>query len=356
MSPRADHPAANDAILHHPHARDSWLAFTREQVLDPALPIIDPHHHLWQRPSSAYMLAELVRDMRDGHRVLATVFAECTSHFDGGDAPESLRAVGETRFVSAVAAEALATYGEPGVCAGIIGFVDLRDEAHVDAALAAHVAAAAGRFRGIRQSATWDASPAVRVIARTPPPHLLADAAFRRGFARLAPLGLSFDAWLLHTQIGDVCDLAAQFPETRIVMDHIGGPIGIGPYAGARDEVFAAWRHAIRALAAHPNVVIKFGGLGMSLAGLGFDTRATPAPSAELAAAWRPWFDVVIDAFGARRCMFESNFPVDQISCSYRTLWNAFKHLAAGCSQAEKSRLFSETAAETYRLDIAGLI
>jgi predicted TIM-barrel fold metal-dependent hydrolase len=216
--------------------------------------------------------------------------------------------------------------------------------------LEAHIAAGNGRFRGIRHSAARDASPEVRTTSAIPPEGLLADARFRRGFAALAPLGLSFDCWVYHPQIGEVCDLALAFPETRIILDHLGGPVGVGPYANRRAEVLAAWKGALRELSRCPNVFLKMGGLAMRISGFDFPDRDLPPTSEILAAAFRPYIETATELFGARRCMFESNFPIDKGACSYPVLWNAFKRTTANCSQDEKLALFYGTAATAYRI------
>jgi predicted TIM-barrel fold metal-dependent hydrolase len=215
--------------------------------------------------------------------------------------------------------------------------------------LDAHLAASP-RFRGIRHAAGWEASDQVRNSHTNPPPGLLGDARFRRGFAELAPRGLTFDAWLYHPQLPELTDLAKAFPDTTIILDHFGGPLGIGPYAGRRAEVFAAWKASIRALADCPNVVVKLGGLVMPLNGFGFHKREQPIGSVELAEATRDWYLHTIECFGVERCMFESNFPVDKASVSYRVLWNSFKRIAAGFSAAERAALFHDTAVRVYRL------
>src|SRR5262249_49513948 len=156
----------------------------------------------------------------------------------------------------------------------------------------------------------------------------------------LAPLGLSFDAWIFHPQLGELEDLARAFPETTIILDHVGTPLGIGPYAGRRDEIFASWARDLRSLARCPNVHVKLGGLGLRQPGFGLVDRAEPPSSAVLATAWRPYVETCIATFGVHRAMFESNFPVDGKVGSYRTLWNALKRLAAGYSAAEKAALF----------------
>jgi predicted TIM-barrel fold metal-dependent hydrolase len=267
------------------------------------------------------------------------------------DGPQALRPVGETEFVDGIAAtSARGARGPTRVAAGIIGFADLSLGAAVREVLQAHVDAAPGRFRGIRHAAAWHADARIRPSHTTPPPGLLLDARFREGFAQLAPLGLSFDAWLYHPQIAELTDLARAFPETTIVLDHYGGPLGIGPYAGRADDVHADWRTRIDELARCPNVVAKLGGLHMPINGFGWHKGAAPPGSAEIAAATQRYVHHTIERFGPQRCMFESNFPVDKASCSYLVLWNAFKRLAVGCSADEKAALFHDTAARVYRL------
>jgi predicted TIM-barrel fold metal-dependent hydrolase len=180
----------------------------------------------------------------------------------------------------------------------------------------------------------------------------LGDSRVREGFARLAPLGLSFDAWLYFPQLGDIAELARAFPETSIVVDHVGGLLGLGKYTGRRDDVFAAWKQAVGRIAAFPNVTMKLGGLTMKTVGFGFHERAKPPSSQELADAYRPYFETCIDLFGVDRCMFQSNFPVDKAGCSYPVLWNAFKRVTASYSGAEKRALHCATAARVYRLTV----
>lgn len=322
-----------------------------EAVLEPEIPIIDPHHHLWDFPYSRYLLTELLADLGSGHRIEATVFVECTA-FYSAHAPEPLKMVGETEFVTGVSAMAdSGRYGEVRVAHGIVGRADLTLGSQVGSVLDAHIRAGGGRFRGIRHAGGWDPSPDVRNSHTDPPRGLYASRNFREGFAELGKRHLSFDAWQYHTQLPEVIELARAFPETRLVLDHVGGPLGIGPYAGRRDEIFAQWSTDIRALAACPNVFVKLGGLGMPICGFEFHKRKSPAGAEELATAWKPYLETCIEAFGSARSMFESNFPVDRASCSYRTLWNAFKIVAKGASEHEKALLFHDTAADFYRLD-----
>ena len=328
----------------------AWLALWSEDVLEPDLPIVDAHHHLWERWGHRYLLPELLADTGSGHHVTATVFVECVSQYRT-DGPTELWPVGETEFADGVAATSERVDGPTRACAGIVAFADLSRGERVREVLEAHVVAGGGRLRGIRHIAAWDASDEIPPSYPSPPSGLLLDPAFRAGFAQLAPLGLSFDAWIYHPQLAELTDLARAFPVTTIVLDHAGGPLGVGPYRARHAEVFAEWKRGIRDLAQYPNIVVKLGGLGMRIGMFDFHSGATPPSSADLARAWRPYVETCIEAFGPDRCMFESNFPVDGVTCSYPVLWNAFKRLAAGSSAPEKAALFEGTARRIYRLD-----
>ena len=323
-----------------------WLAQHDEEVLEPALPIADPHHHLWDRDNS-YLLNDLLDDTTSGHNIRSTVYIQCRSMYRAGGA-EALQPVGETEFVNGIAAMTESGhYGEMRACAGIVSHADLRLGAAVRDVIEAHVDAST-RFRGIRFSTPWD--EVVKLTPQHPPRYIMADPQWRAGFGELEKLGLTFDALLFHRQLDELTDLARAFPHTTIILNHVGCPIGTGPYAKKRDEVFAQWKKSIAELARCENVVVKLGGLGMHVFGFDLDKRPKPLSSTELAALWKPYIDVCIDAFGASRAMFESNFPVDKISCSYKVIWNTFKRLAAGCSAGEKAALFHDTAARVYRL------
>ena len=310
-------------------SNSSWLATTHEAAVEPDLPIIDPHHHLWDFPRSRYFLDELLEDTADLN-VRQTVFIECGSMYRG-DGPEPLRPAGETEFVAGVAAQsASGNYGEMRACAGIVGHANLKLGAAVGEVLDAHMAMSP-RFRGIRHHASWDAADDVPNSRLEPGPHLLLDETYREGFAELGKRGLSFEGWLYHPQIPELTDLARAFPETTIILNHLGGPIGIGPYAGHRDEVFAVWRESIAELATCQNVVAKVGGIQMVLNGYGWHERTAPHRAKLRRAAGRepPWYEYTIEQFGPSRCMFESNFPVDKLSCGYTVLWNQFMKLTA---------------------------
>jgi L-fuconolactonase len=326
-----------------------------EEPLDAEMPICDPHHHLWDRiaredrPSDRYLLDELTEDIGGGHNIVKTVFVECRSMYRE-DGPEEMKCVGETEFVQGIAAQsASGQYGATRVAAGIVSHANLTLGAAASEVLEAHIAASRNRFRGIRHSSVWDASPEFTRYM-TPPKGLLLDSKFREGFACLQRYGLSFDAWLYHPQITELADLARAFPDTTIVLDHIGGIIGIGPYAGKREEIFQQWKSSMAELSNCPNVVVKLGGLGMPVCGFGWDERELKPDSIELAEAMAPYYLWCIEKFGVDRCMFESNFPVDKASYSYTILWNSFKRICEDFSPAEKAALFHDTAVRVYRL------
>ena len=349
-NPAHDTKEAPDPSQPHLLVRPDWLAQVAEPAIDPARPIIDPHHHLWNRQGAHYLLPDLLEDLAAGHTIEATVFLECRSMYRAGGDPD-LQCVGETEFVAGVAAMSESGgYGPTRICAGIVGYAELGLGNNVGRVLEAHVAASGGRLRGIRNGTTHHPDPASRGAMVNRPPGMLGDAKFRQGFALLAKHDLSFDSWLYYTQMDELADLARAFPETKIVLNHCGGILAIGPYKGRRDEVFRDWKAAMGRLAQCPNVSVKLGGLGMRMLGFDFESRPRPPTSEEVATAWRPYIETAIEAFGPARGMFESNFPVDKPSCSYGVLWNAFKRISAPYCEAEKSQLFRETARRIYRL------
>jgi predicted TIM-barrel fold metal-dependent hydrolase len=323
-------------LIHRNNADlQTWLARRpSEAALEPELPIIDPHHHLWDTPQRGrYFLPELLADTGGGHNIVSTVFLECQSMFRA-DGPEEMRPVGEVEFVNGTAAmSASGHYGKTRVCEAIIGWVDLMLGAPVREVLQAEIAVGGGRFRGVRYGTSYDDSIVGRFVSRAIPPHRLLDAKFREGFAELGKLGLTFDSWHFHPQLPD-----------------LGGVLGVGPYAGRSAEIMPRWRKSMADLAQCPNVNVKLGGLGMTSFGFGFHERDTPPSSQELADTWRPYVETCIEAFGPERCMFESNFPPDKQSCGYTELWNAFKRITAGASAAEKKALYSGTAARVYKM------
>lgn len=339
-----------------------------EPILEPDLPIVDPHHHLWDlRPllgaipepredfiatvalSPYYTFDELHADATSGHNVIATVFMECGAFYRAG-AGSAMKVVGEVEFVNGVAAQgASGLYGAFRPCAGIVGHADLLLGAGVGEVLDA-LRAVTPRFKGIRHRGAWDADPAVLGATLSHQPEIYADPRFREGFAELARRDMTFDAWVLEPQIGEVTALARAFPEVTMVLDHCGTPLNTASYRGRLDERFAAWSAAIRELATCPNVSIKVGGLAMSQCGMPEEGPAAGYGSEALAALWKPYVETCIEAFGANRAMFESNYPVDKWGASYPVLWNTFKRLAAGASADEKRALFAGTATRVYRI------
>jgi L-fuconolactonase len=297
--------------------------------------------------------APAASDLSGGHNIRATVFEECGSMYRA-DGPEEFRSLGETEFVTGIAAmSASGGFGPARACAAIVGNVNLMLGSRVEPILEAHRASSGGRLRAIRFSTAWDADE--RVHNTVPRAQMLTETQFREGFQCLARFGLTFDAWVYHPQLAEVAALAAQFPETTIVVNHFGSPILGGPNTGRTTEVFTEWRKAMSSLAAHDNIHVKLGALPVRRSDKSRDTKAKPLSSEEIADGWRPFFEVCVEQFGARRCMFESNFPVQKRWCSYAVLWNACKRLATGASKDEKSALFSGTAARAYRLP-AGLV
>jgi predicted TIM-barrel fold metal-dependent hydrolase len=333
----------------------AWLARRpTEAALEPDLPIIDPHHHFWDMPHRGhYLLPELLADIGGGHNIVSTVFLECRAMYRK-DGPREMAALGEVEFVTGIAAmSASGGYGSCRVAEGIVGGGDLTVGAQVRELLEAETRAAGGRLRGLRHGVAWDGNQAVgNYASRVVPPHLVLDQKFREGFAQLAPLGLSFESWQYHPQLPDAGDLARSFPGTTIILNHVGGILGVGPYNGHRQEILASWRKDINELANCPNVYCKLGGLGMVSVGFDFHERDLPPSSDDLAAAWRPYIESCIEAFGVDRCMFESNFPPDKQSGGYTELWNAFKRITSGASATEKKALYSGTAAKVYRLTV----
>jgi predicted TIM-barrel fold metal-dependent hydrolase len=328
--------------------RAEWLARARDEpVIEPALPIIDPHHHLWHRPGQRYLVNDLLADLQAGHDVRATVFVQCRSHYRA-DGPEALRPVGETEFVVRATQHLLP--GQPRVAAGIVCMADLMLGDAVAPVLDAQIAAGQRRLRGVRTMTS--SHPAVASMFGRMPEHRLLDPQWRKGASHLAARGLLCEVYVFHTQLGEVEDLARSMPDTTIVLNHLGTPLNSGPFEGRGEQVLAEWRAALAGVARCPNVVLKLGGAGIHVIGFRFHEQPSPPDSQTLADALRPYVETGIALFGAERCMFESNFPVDKGQFGYRALWNAFKRLCAGASADEKAQLFYRTAARVYRIDL----
>jgi predicted TIM-barrel fold metal-dependent hydrolase len=327
--------------------REAWLALApAEEILEPELAIVDTHHHLWSAPGR-YLVDDLLSDSESGHNIQATVFVECRQSYRT-DGPAELRSVGEVQYVVQCTAEQLS---KVRVAAGIVGFADLTLGERVEIVLSALIEAGGGRFRGVRNSAGWHDDPAIGNNHHGFGPGHYQRADFRAGLNRLARMGLSLDALVYHHQHADLIDLARACPQANIIMNHTGMPLGYGPFAGKQSEVYAQWRKTIPELAACPNVTMKLGGMMMRLAAYDYNALPAPPTSEQLAAFWRPYIEPCIEWFGAERCTFESNFPVDKMGIGYAALWNAFKRITEGASGEEKIALFSGTARRVYRLD-----
>ena len=329
--------------------RADWLLQVTEEVIDADRPIIDPHHHLWSRPDIGdYLLADLHGDTGSGHRVEKTVFVECgASYLNEG--PEHMRPVGETEFVARIAAQS--DTGEGAAIAGIVAHADLRlDRGQLDEVLDAHEAAGGGRFRGIRDAGAHALDPSELMLAGREHDNVYADDGFRAGVRHLGTRGLTYDTWHYHHQMRDYLDLARAVPDTLLVLDHFGTPLGVGQFAGQREEIFQEWRQQISDLARCDNVVAKVGGMAMPDNGFGWHRMERPPTSDEFVAAQARYYHHTIESFGPDRCMFESNFPVDKLSISYLVLWNGLKRIAARYNADEQHALFWGTAERVYRL------
>ncbi|WP_322045110.1 amidohydrolase family protein [Paraburkholderia sp. J67] len=345
-------------IVHAPHlpVRDDWLALREETALQPDLPIVDAHHHLWDRQTGRYLADELRSDIEGngGHRIVSTVYVQCRSMLRA-NGPEAMKPVGEAEFANGVAAMfASGAYGSTRACEAIVGGADLSLGGEVAPVIESMLATTGSRLRGMRNPLAWHASEAVRSSPVVPPHDLMERESFRAGVRTLARYGLVLDVWVYHTQLDALYALAASAPEVTIVIDHFGGPLGVGPHAGQSAQTRAAWTDSLRRLASLPNTRMKLGGAGMGVFGFDFATQALPPSSETLARAWAPLVETCVELFGAQRCMFESNFPVDKGVTGYTVLWNAFKRIASGVSHDERAALFSRTAATTYGLDLPG--
>jgi len=347
----AEPPPFRGNSYRHSVALNRWIARARkEQALEPDLPIIDPHHHLWDDDRGPYLLPRILDDIGGGHNIKATVFIECRTHYRAS-AAEAERPLGEVEFVNGISAmSASGGYGPTRVAAAIVGHADLRLGDKVQDVLEKQIALTGGRMRGIRWSIPYDASEVGQHVSRFVPQGISRDATWRAGFSRLAGLGLTFEGWGYHPQLREITDLARAFPDTTIILNHVGGFLGVGPYSSRVKEEFQTWKRSIVELATCPNVVVKLGGLGMLIFGFDLHLREDPPSSQVLAATWKPFLETCIETFGVERGMYESNFPVDKQSCDYTACWNAFKRISAGASASEKAALFHETAARIYRI------
>ncbi len=331
---------------------EQWLEQVQEPILEPERPIIDPHHHLWKkRFGRDYLLEDLWQDTGSGHNIRKTVFVECRA-FYRREGPEHLHPLGESEYITELAQRSLQQQ-EKAQIAGIVARADLtlgNDPEKLKEVLDGHQAICPELFRGIRHSAAHDSRPEDLLIALPTPSYLYGREDFRQGLRILGERGLVYDAWHYHHQNPDFVELAQAIPDTTMVLDHFGTPLGVGIYRGSRDAIFTQWKEDIRQLAKCPNVYAKLGGLAMPDNGFGWDRAKRPPTSDEIVALQKKYYLHTIECFGPERCMFESNFPVDRLSLSYPVIWNAFKKMVADFSESEKQSLLHDTAARVYRL------
>lgn len=239
-------------------------------------------------------------------------------------------------------------FGSTRACDVMFGNVDLTLGGAVEPLLEQHIEASGGRFRGVRLSTGWHADDKIHNVAEHP--RLLLDWRVNEAVAVVKRMGLSLDCWLYHPQLDEVAQLADAHPDLTIILNHVGSPVLGGPYRGKTDEVYQEWQAAIVRVGERDNVFVKLGALPIRMPSYDGD-RSLPPGSEEVAAAWRPWMEACIQAFGPARAMYESNFPVQKRWCSYQVCWNAFKRISAGASAAEKTDLFSGAAARAYRIE-----
>ena len=327
-----------------------WHAQVVEDILDPDRKIVDPHHHLWRRGiGNDYLLADLWGDTDSGHRIEKTVFVECHSEYRT-DGSEHLRPVGETEFVAEVAAESARGTERQARIAGIVAHADLTLGDAVEEVLNAHEATGLQLFKGIRHAGARAEDPTELMISGRAIENLYEDNKFRQGMKVLGRMGLTYDTWHYHYQNRAFAELARAVPDTTMILDHFGTPLGVGRYESKREEIFEQWKKDIAEIARCENVVAKLGGLAMPDNGFGWHLRAMPPTSDEFVAAQKRYYLHTIECFGPDRCMFESNFPVDKYSISYHVLWNGLKKIAQDFSEDEKNAMFSRTASGVYRL------
>ena len=336
-------------------SQQEWLAQISEEIIDPEQRIIDPHHHLWPGASidssdnfNQYLLEDLWADTSSGHNVTNTIFIDCSQcYWDSTD--QALNPVGETEFVKKIADESKVD-SKQATISGIVGHVDMLLGFEAERVLEKHLEIGQELFKGIRHAGGWDPHPDVRNSHHNACEGLYLLPNFLDGLQTLAKLGYVFEAWQYHHQIPQITELAKQFPDLVIILNHFSGPLGIGPYENKQVEIFSQWQKDLKELSQHENVFAKLGGLAMPVNGFGFHTQDKPPTSDEFILKQKAYYETALEYFTPARCMFESNFPVDKASISYPILWNAFKKLAANYSASERDQLFYKTASKVYRI------
>ena len=328
--------------------RLDWIQLGEETPVDPNLRIVDPHHHLWDRGGSRYLAEELHEDTSKGHNVTNTVFVECKAEYRR-NSQERFQSLGETEFV-AKEAERLEEFSETKI-SGIVGFVDLGLGEELEEVLVAHDRSSYGLMRGVRHATAWSDDPEISIAHTKPTKGVMGSKLFLKGVSKLSEFNFSFDAWLYFNQLPELLYLARVTPETNIVINHLAAPLKIGKWAETPQEVDEIWRSNLQELANCENVYLKIGGIGMdNYFANDWVNQTKPPTSDEVASVWKEKILWCIELFGAHRCMFESNYPVDRQTLPYSVIWNCFQKVTDSFTESEKSDLFSSTACTVYRI------
>ena len=338
----------------HLPVRQEWLDQHIEDPISPNIPIIDPHHHLWDVGFGRYYIEELLEDINSsGHNILSTVYIMSSSNTKiySKDGLEEFKPLKEIEFATSEGKRAdLIPNNKVKVNASIVGSVDLTYGNKLQPVLEKAVNISEGRLKGIRMLLASHIDPRISSGAVKSDLGLMLHPNFIEGAKCIQNANLSLDFWIYHTQLNEMEKIARSLPDLTIILNHIGGPIHLGEYEGKQAATHREWRSAMMRLSRIPNINVKLGGLGMAVNGAKFHNNKFPPNSVQLSDVWKPWIYETIDMFGFDRCMFESNFPVDKGSCSYGALWNAFKILAKDMSDDEINKLFSKNAAKIYKI------
>ena len=338
----------------HLPVRQEWLNQHIEDPILPNIPIIDPHHHLWDVGFGRYYIEELLEDINSsGHNILSTVYIMSSSNTKiySKDGLEEFKPLTEIEFATSEGKRAdLIPNNRVKVNASIVGSVDLTYGNKLKPVLEKAVNISEGRLKGIRMLLASHTDPRISSGAVKSDLGLMLHPNFIDGAKCIQDANLSLDFWIYHTQLNEMEKIARALPDLIIILNHIGGPIHLGEYEGKQAATHREWRSAMMRLSRIPNINVKLGGLGMAVNGAKFHNSKFPPNSVQLSDVWKPWIYETIDMFGFDRCMFESNFPVDKGSCSYGALWNAFKILAKDMSDDEINKLFSKNAAKIYKI------
>jgi L-fuconolactonase len=338
----------------HLPVRQEWLNQLIEDPILPNIPIIDPHHHLWDVGFGRYYIEELLEDINSsGHNIVSTVYIMSSSNTKiySKDGLEEFKPLTEIEFATSEGKRAdLIPNNKVKVNASIVGSVDLTYGNKLQPVLEKAVNISEGRLKGIRMLLASHTDPRISSGAVKSDLGLMLHPNFIDGAKCVQDANLSLDFWIYHTQLNEMEKIARALPDLTIILNHIGGPIHIGEYEGKQAATHREWRSAMMRLSRIPNINVKLGGLGMAVNGAKFHNSKFPPNSVQLSDVWKPWIYETIDMFGFDRCMFESNFPVDKGSCSYGALWNAFKILAKDMSDDEINKLFSKNAAKIYKI------